>query len=108
MLRCASRLTSPFLVLLVGVLAARAIAADTEDTAHRVPRGAATGVRVEVAQTVLIQPDADYPVVSQFADGRIAVGWGNYNPRAGRWSHDGGRTWRDGPAPPDEACVELG
>jgi len=66
------------------------------------------GLDVQIGRTVLIQPGATYPIVFQFADGRISVGWGNYNPKAGKWSTDGGRTWRDGPAPPDEAAIELG
>ncbi len=66
------------------------------------------GLEVVVGETVVIQPDGWYPVAFQFADGRISVGSGNYNPKAGKWSTDGGRTWRDGPAPPDEASIELG
>jgi hypothetical protein len=66
------------------------------------------GLDITVGQTVLIQPGEWYPVVFQFADGRISVGSGNYNPKAGKWSSDGGRTWRDGPAAPDEASIELG
>jgi hypothetical protein len=66
------------------------------------------GLEVKAGQTVPIKPDGFYPIVFQFANGRISVGWGNYDPKAGRWSSDGGRTWRDGPAPPDQASIELG
>lgn len=58
------------------------------------------GLDVKLGQTMLIQPDAWYPVVFQFADGRISV--------SGNWSTDGGRTWRKGSASPDEASIELG
>lgn len=66
------------------------------------------GLDVKLGATVLIQSGEWYPVVFQFADGRISVGWGNYDPKAGKWSSDGGHTWRDGIAPPDEASIELG
>jgi hypothetical protein len=78
----------------------------TPETKIVVPK--VPGLDVQVGQTVLIQPDATYPIVFQFADGRISVGWGNYNPKAGKWSIDGGRTWREGKAPPDQASIELG
>lgn len=77
-------------------------AADGEIAVSPVP-----GLEITVGETLLIQPDAWYPVVFQFADGRISVGWGNYDSKAAKWSSDGGRTWSDGSAPPNEASIEL-
>lgn len=70
-------------------------AAENKIVAPNIP-----GLDVKVGQTVLIQPDAWYPVAFRFADGRIVV--------SGNWSTDGGHTWRKGPASPDKACIELG
>lgn len=89
------------LSMLVSTLAA---AADNENKIV-VPK--IQGLDVQIGQTVTIQANW-YPVVFQFADGRISVGWDNYDPKVGKWSSDGGRTWLDGPAPPDEASIELG
>jgi hypothetical protein len=72
----------------------------------RVANGVA--LNIHIGKTIVIQPNAWYPVAFQFADGRISVGSGNYNPTVGKWSTDGGQTWSDGPAPPDEASIELG
>jgi hypothetical protein len=97
---------TPFAVTGGLLLAFSALAAAGEKRKITVPK--VPGLDVRVGETIVIKPDAWYPVVFQFADGRISVGWGNYNPKAGKWSSDGGRTWRDGPAPPDEASIELG
>ena len=66
------------------------------------------GLDVEPGPTVVIQPNATYAAVFQFCDGRISVGPGSYHPASGKWSHDGGRTWQDGLAPPNNASIELG
>ena len=71
-------------------------------------RSKTPGLEIEIGETVLIQPDAWYPIVFQFADGRISVGSGSYSPKLGRWSTDGGHSWRDGPSPPGQASIELG
>jgi hypothetical protein len=73
------------------------------------PRVASAGptVNATVGQTVLIQPDAWYPSAFQFTDGRISVGW-NGQATEGRWSTDGGRTWRIGTTAPAAASIELG
>lgn len=94
-------------MLACGLLAIVAIASAVADD-NKIAVPSMPDLIVEVGQTVAIQSDAWYPVVFQFADGRISVGWGNYAPKAGRWSSDAGRTWQDGPAPPDEASIELG
>jgi hypothetical protein len=64
---------------------------------------------VRTGETVVIRADASYATAFRFSDGKVAVGWttGDAAGAAGRWSDDGGRTWRDGPAPPGEASVEL-
>ena len=76
------------------------------------------GLEVTVGETVVIQPNAVYAAVFQFADGRIAVG--GVTPAAGTagatpfsrtsgfWSRDGGHTWTEAPPGPNNAAIELG
>lgn len=49
-----------------------------------------TGLKVELGEPFEIIPDAIYKSLFRFRDGRLAVG--------DRWSADGGKTWRPGPA----------
>ena len=67
------------------------------------------GLDVKVGQTVVIHPGVTYPTVFRFVDGRISVRGmnGNPNPEVGKWSTDGGRTWRDGPAALGSPSIEL-
>ncbi|MBI3922945.1 MAG: exo-alpha-sialidase [Armatimonadetes bacterium] len=65
------------------------------------------GLSVRMKDTVVIQPNATYPAVFQFADGRITVGGGSYERDKGYWSADGGHTWKEGPPGPNNASIEL-
>jgi hypothetical protein len=62
------------------------------------------GIEVQVGKSVeILGPES--AVALQFRDGRIVVGQGNES----MWSHDGGNTWKSGPAGPGEkVAIDLG
>jgi hypothetical protein len=105
------------IVLSLGMTAVVAAvqAANAVNTPPQIP-----GLEVKVGQTVVIHKSVIYANMFQFADGRISVGWAlpytdaeghrdfRYNCDAGKWSTDGGHTWKDGPAPPINDSIELG
>lgn len=66
------------------------------------------GLDVRVGDTILIQPNAVYSAVFQFSDGRISAGGGSYDRGTSYWSTDSGHTWKEGPAGPNNAAIELG
>jgi hypothetical protein len=62
------------------------------------------GIEVQVGKSVEIL-GPEFAVALQFRDGRIVVGQGNES----MWSHDGGNTWKSGPAGPGEkVAIDLG
>jgi hypothetical protein len=84
----------PLVTLLFGNLLLTA--ANAENTKIEVPK--IPGLTVRVGKEVKI-PGATNSIAHQFEDGRIVVVGEDGK---GVWSSDGGRTWKEGPAGPDD------